>query len=428
MSRVVPAGGVGAGRVAAGRDAAGRVGARAVGAGAVGAAALALHAARNARLLRVPPPVARRAVRTAPAEGAVTRTGTDVAHRPRVSVLIPARDEADRVGSCVRAVLASRGVDFEVCVLDDSSADDTAGVARAAAAGDMRLRLLTGPSLPAGWLGKPHACQQLAEAARGEVLVFLDADVELAPDGLARTVAAVDSGPYDLVCPYPRQVAEGPGPRLLQPLLQWSWLTFLPLGVAERHPRPSLVAANGQLAACRAAHYHRAGGHAAVRHAVLDDLELGRAFVRAGLIAGVMDGTDVAACRMYRSWAETRDGYAKSLWAAFGSPAGAGGAAALLAWLFVLPPLAGVVGLLRRRPRLALPGLAGYAAGVTGRMIAASRTGGRVGDAYAHPVSVAALLWLLGLSWQRRLRGQLEWRGRSVAPPLGGAPSPPRAQ
>jgi len=387
----------------------------AVGAATVAATALAAHAALNARRLWVPPSLAPSATAQGaepPEGGAVVRVGRP--DRPEVSVLVPARNEAGRIAPTIAAILASRGVDLELCVLDDGSTDGTGDVVREASGGDVRLRVLEGRALPEGWLGKPHACAQLADAARGDVLVFVDADVVLAPDGLARTVAALAEGPFDLTCPYPRQEAEGPGPRLVQPLLQWTWLTFLPLGLAARRPRPSLVAANGQLLACRRADYERAGGHAAVADAVLEDLELGRAFVRAGMTAGVVDGTDVATCRMYDSWSELREGYAKSLWAAAGSPTRSAALLALLLWLFVAPPVAALAGLTRGRPRLAALGSLGYAAGVASRAVAAGRTGGRRRDALWHPVSVLALGWITARSLRRRAQGTLTWRGRTL--------------
>lgn len=356
---------------------------------------LAAHAALNAALLP-----------RSPARASTTRP---------VSVLVPARDEAARIVPCVRSVLASRGVaDLEVVVYDDRSTDGTAGAVARAAGGDARVRVVEGAPLPAGWLGKPHACARLAAAARGDVLVFVDADVRLAPGGLAAAVALLETHGADLVSPYPRQEADGALPRLVQPLLQWSWLTFVPLRLAARSDRPSLALANGQLIACRADAYRAAGGHAVVRDAVLEDVELARAFVRAGRRVLLCDGTDVAVCRMYEDGAALVEGYAKSLWAAFGSPARAAAAGALLAWLYVLPPAAAAAALGRGRVREAVPGLAAYAAGVAGRVVAARRTGGRAGDALAHPASVAALLGLLGVSWRRRRAGRLTWRGRPL--------------
>ncbi|GMA89133.1 hypothetical protein GCM10025868_43830 [Angustibacter aerolatus] len=194
----------------------------------------------------------------------------------------------------------------------------------------------------------------------------------------------------------------------MQPLLQWSWLTTLPLRLAERSPRPSLSAANGRLLAVDRAAYLRAGGHAAVRDQVLDDVALVRAVKATGGRGGVTDGTGLAACRMYDGWADLRDGYAKSLWSATGSPAGAVATTGGLGLLYVWPAVAAATG--------SLPGALGYAAGVAGRVLAARRTGGRSWpDALAHPLSVGALGYLTALSWRRKRRGDLRWKGRPVA-------------
>jgi hypothetical protein len=385
---------------------------RVVTAAAIAASVLTAHTAWNLRMLRVPP-----VARTEHTAGLGDDDGSRGRRAPAVSVLVPARDEAERIAPCIRSVLASTGVDLELIVCDDGSNDGTADVVRRAADGDPRLRVVTGAPLPAGWLGKPHACHQLAQLAAGEALVFVDADVRLATDGLQRTVALLDE--LDLVSPYPRQEADGWLPRLVQPLLQWSWLTFLPLRHAERSPRPSLTAANGQLLACRAAAYRAAGGHAAVRDEVVEDVELARTFKRHGARVAVVDGTQVASCRMYGSAAELRDGYAKSLWAAFGSPSGAAAAVGLLAWCYVVPAAALVRAAGRRRASEMLIPATGYLAGVAGRVLTARRTRGRPADALAHPLSVTALGWLTVLSFVRRRRGTATWKGRAVAGPQG---------
>jgi hypothetical protein len=375
---------------------------RLVGAASAAAALLAVHTAVNARLLR-----------RAGCDG-FGRLQRHNPQQPAVSVLVPVRNEAHRIAPCLGALLAQRHVDLELLVLDDGSTDGTADVVRRVVGADAGTRLLDGVPLPAGWLGKPHACAQLAEAARGEVLVFVDADVVLAPDAIARTVTLLREARLDLVSPYPRQVTVTAAERLVQPLLQWSWLTFLPLRLAERLRAPSLTAANGQLLACDAASYRAAGGHGAVHDEVIEDVALARAFKRAGFRATVADGTDVATCRMYESWRDLRDGYTKSLWAAFGSPLGAATALALLGWLYLLPPLAAARALARGRPRTAAVPALGYAAGVAGRVVAARRTGGRDLDALAHPLSVAAFAALTVRSWRHRRAGRLTWKGRPL--------------
>ena len=236
---------------------------------------LAAHTAVNSVLLRRPVPTA------------LTE---------QVSVLVPARDEAHQVAACVAAALAQGA--HEVLVLDDGSGDGTAEVARRAGA-----TVLAGAELPEGWWGKPFACQQLADAADPEstVLVFVDADVVLEPGAVGAAVGLMRRLDLDLVSPYPKQVAPG-ATRLVQPLQQWSWMTLLPLRLAERSRNAWLTAATGQLLVVDRTAYDRAGGHAAVRDQVAEDLALLRAVKRAGGRGTVVDGTSLATCRMYGDW------------------------------------------------------------------------------------------------------------------------------
>lgn len=357
-------------------------------------AGLTAHTVVNARRLRRPPPA--------------------TVDEP-VSVLVPMRDEATNAGACVETLLAQDVAD--VVVLDDGSTDGTADVVRAAGAGDPRLRLVTGTPPPDGWLGKPHACARLAAAARpgSTVLVFVDADVRLAPGAVAAAVAELRRAGVGLLSPYPRIHTGTVGERLVQPLLQWSWLTFLPLRAMERSPRPSLAAAGGQFLVVDRAAYTAAGGHAAVRGEVLEDVALARAVKRTGGRIALADGSRLADCRMYTSWRELADGYGKSLWASFGSPAGAAAVVGGLTVLYVVPPVLAVIGAALRTPTLAGAGTAAYLLGVAGRVVSARATGGRAWpDALAHPVSVALFGGLVARSYRLKRRGTLRWRGRPV--------------
>lgn len=357
-----------------------------------------VHAVLNSRLLRTPP----------------TPHDTTTVHES-VSVLIPARDEEHRLPALLQSVIAQQHLaDLEVLVLDDASRDATAVVVESAAAGDPRIRLIRGvDDPPPGWLGKPWACERLVQQARGTVLVLLDADVILLPHAVASAVQSMRTQGLDLVSPYPRQVALSWPERLMQPLLQWSWLTTLPLRVAERSARPSLAAANGQFLVVDAATLARSGGFDAVRGEVLDDIALLRAVKRNGGRGGVIDGTHLATCRMYDGAGDLVRGWTKSLWSAFGGAAGSMVVHGLLLLAYVVPFVAMVL------PWSSMPtrmwGLAGYLAGVTGRIVTGRRTGARTWpDAWAHPASIVMFAGLAALSWRGRLRGTLTWKGRTL--------------
>ncbi|MGI8695957.1 MAG: glycosyltransferase family 2 protein, partial [Mycobacteriales bacterium] len=240
-----------------------------------------------------------------------------------------------------------------------------------------------------------------------QILVFLDADVRLGPDAVASTVDLMRRTGLDFATPMPALRTRGRAERLVQPLLPWSVLTFLPVRSAERSARPSLVAAAGPFFAVRRDAYDRAGGHAAVRGEVVEDIALARALRRAGSPGGIVDGSGIATARMYDGWAAVRDGYAKSAWCAFGSPARGVAVMTGLLVAYVAPPAAALAG-----SRI---GAIGYAAGVVSRAVAAHRTGGRLlPDVLAHPASVAAAAWITGRSIRAHRRGTLTWKGRPV--------------
>jgi hypothetical protein len=197
-------------------------------------------------------------------------------------------------------------------------------------------------------------------------------------------------------------VAIGWGERLIQPLLPWSWLTFLPLRAMEASRRPSLAAAGGQFLLVTRAGYDRVGGHASVRSEVLDDVALARTVKRAGGRIGLADFSSLASCRMYDSWAGLRDGYTKSLWSAVNP--------VVMAVLLVL-----YVGPLVLLPLAPLPCATAYALGVLGRVVTGRATGARVWpDVLGHPVSIGLVAYLLIRSRRQHRRGELRWKDRIV--------------
>jgi GT2 family glycosyltransferase len=367
------------------------------GVGTALASVLSAHTAVNARVMR-------RARVDAPAT-------TEL-----VSVLIPARNEAARIGPTIESILATDGVVIEVIVLDDHSTDDTALVVRSVAAHDRRVRVVNGAEFPAGgrWLGKPYACQQLGDLAAGSVLAFVDADVVLHPGALRASVDLLRTYDLSLVSPYPRQQMGTAAEHVIQPLLQWLWLTFLPLRLAERPKPVSMAAANGQLLVVDANAYRAIGGHGCVAADVIEDVAMARAMKASGRRATVADGSAIATCRMYDGWGSLRDGYSKSLWAAVQPRSASRAVGGLLALTYVVPPLGAVAGLVTKDRVLARIGIVGWLAAVAGRIVSARATGGRSVDALSHPVAVVALLGLGRRSHRLRAAGSLTWKGRSV--------------
>lgn len=372
------------------------LGRTAVAAGSLLACAIAAHTAVNLRHLRRPDPQA-----------------PDVDER--VTVLIPARDEEAHIATTLRSVLAQSGVpSLSVVVLDDGSADATAAIVTGIADDDPRVTLIRGDDTPppTGWLGKPWACARLAEQASGSILVFVDADVALEPYAVRAVTATLREQDLALVAPYPRQFAESWLERLVQPLVTWTWAATMPLRWAETSLRPSLSAANGQLLAFDASAYRAMGGHGAVRDDVLEDVGLMRAMKRSGRRTATVDGSHLAACRMYDGPRALVDGYAKSLWSAFNGPVSSAAVTGLLVLVYVVPAAAAVGA---RSPRTRAIGALGYAAGVVSRALVARRTSEPVlPDTLAQPASIAALSALTAISWTRHLRGTNSWKGRAV--------------
>ena len=322
----------------------------------------------------------------------------------KVSILIPMRNEEKHVKDVLNSVSASEHLsDFEIIVLDDRSTDDTA----IEIAKFPQIHSYFGIELPDGWLGKNFACHQMVTHSTGEYLVFIDADVRLSTGGISAAISDINRFGWDFISPYPQQLAETFFERLIQPLLQWSWLSSVPLRFAEKSRFPSMVIANGQFFIVRREAYIKAGGHKAIRHEVLDDLELARLLVKHGHVGGVAEGSDVVSCRMYTNRDELFAGYTKSLWRAFGSPFGA---IAISVYLFVT----GVLPLC-----LALSGFQqawfGYFAIVFSRIVSDIRTKSRSNSALLHPLAIVTLIYLIARSWRLKLKGQLVWRGRSVA-------------
>jgi glycosyltransferase involved in cell wall biosynthesis len=262
--------------------------------------------------------------------------------------------------------------------------------------------MVDAPELPVGWLGKPWALQQGYLIASGEIIVTIDADVRLTPTAIAQAIAMM--GKRDFISPYPHQIAISFAERLVQPLLQWSWMTTVPLRLAERSNRTSLAVANGQFFLVTKSALDLTSGFQKIAAEVLDDMKLARALIATGAHGGVADGSTLAKTRMYKDFSDIRAGYGKSLWSAFPTPLNTGVAIIFIFATGVAPVIAWLSG----NPI----GLFTFQIIVITRALSAKRSGGRILDSLLHPISSVILIYLIIYSW--RARGKVQWKGRTL--------------
>ena len=343
--------------------------------------------------------------------------------RHGVSVLIPARNEERNIRTTLDAVLTNRDCNFEVIVLDDHSTDCTADIVNEVAARDPRLRLEGAPPLPAGWCGKQHACHVLAKLAYNPLLVFIDADVRLAPDALARMASFMEQTDAALASGVPRQELGTFSERLLIPLIHFILLGFLPMHAMRRTRWPSMSAGCGQLFIARREAYERCGGHAILRDSLHDGIKLPRLFRRAGFATDLFDATDLATCHMYHTNLDTWRGLGKNATEGLAAPVTILPMTILLFCGQVLPFILLGFAPILSASALALAAVAAALAYLP-RLLAARLFRQPLGGALLHPLGVGALLVIQWHALVSRLAGRPSlWKGRrySVVEPAKAA-------
>ncbi|MCK4448870.1 MAG: glycosyltransferase, partial [Candidatus Marinimicrobia bacterium] len=193
-------------------------------------------------------------------------------HYPFVSILVPARNEEGKISSCINSLLAQNYPDFEIIVLLDHSKDRTENILQEIAAKNKRLRILTGKPLPSVWLGKHWACHQLAQAAKGELLLFTDADTVHKPDSLRESVAAMIAENADLLTALPKEKVSSLSEKIILPLMPFGVSSILPIKIAHSVKSPLLSITIGQFMLFKRKAYEKIGGYSAVRDNIADDM------------------------------------------------------------------------------------------------------------------------------------------------------------
>ena len=341
---------------------------------------------------------------------------------PTVSVLVPARDEEENIGPLLASLAATEYPDFEILVVDDQSEDRTPELVLEAEPGNSGgIRLIRGAPLPEGWFGKPWACIQGAREARGDLLLFTDADTLHAPELLGQAVAELAADAADALTVIGRQVMGSFWERLLQPQFFLFLAVRFPRTGTPRPPnRWRDAIANGQYLLIRRDVYESMGGHGAVMGEVVEDMRLAQLLVRAGRRLVVKEGRGLRT-RMYRSLGGLVEGWSKNV--ATGALQTTGGwllplilpgSLLLGALLWVLPPVVLAWALVSGSGGLPLH----FGALTTGFSVvvwggATLFMGGNPLYGFLYPLGSLVAGYIFILSWVRG--GRIRWRGRSYS-------------
>ena len=229
-----------------------------------------------------------------------------------VSVVIPARNESSTIATVVGSILATTYHPIELLVVDDRSTDDTAAIV--ASFSDPRLRLVRGAKLPDGWYGKPWACFQGYRAAKGELLLFTDADTWHAPELLGRAVGALLEEEAGLVTVAPLQRCVTFWERVVMPQIWFLLALRYHPDAVNRARRERDVIANGQFILTTREAYEVAGTHTAVRHEVAEDLALAQTFLRHGHKLHFAFAERLMETRMYQGLSHLIEGWSKNIY------------------------------------------------------------------------------------------------------------------
>lgn len=323
----------------------------------------------------------------------------------KVSILIPARNEAANIGNLLESLQRNIYPYFEVWICNDHSTDQTAEILEDFASKDTRFRWFEGEDLPADWLGKNFACHQLAQKATGQYLIFLDADVTLSRDAISRAVAFFQEKKLSLLSVFPQQEMRNFAEQTTVPIMNWILQSLLPMKLVQITKSPSLSAANGQFMMFEAANYRQNQWHEQVKNRNVEDILLARMIKTSGLKMAVLLGSSDIHCRMYETWSDAVLGFSRNIHQYFGG-------AKLVMATFWAVVVAGpfVVGL-----AFGMHGFLLFATLVAANRVfvsAASRQN-VLWSVLLHPFQMISFTAVVFYNLYRRKR--TEWKGRTIA-------------
>lgn len=237
---------------------------------------------------------------------------------PLVSVLIPARNEAENIAFLLEDLCKQHYSTLEILVYDDLSEDATAQIVRGFERLDSRIRLIEGSELKSGWSGKQYGCHQLALQAQGSYFLFLDADVRIMPELVDSVVLNMEKFDLDLMSAFPTQVMQSEGEKIVVPIMMTILLTLLPLSLVAENNHSSLAAANGQMMCFNRSCYKRNLFHELFKASRVEDISIIRYMKEKEMRVACYLGAKLISCRMYRNYRDAIKGFSKNLIHFFG--------------------------------------------------------------------------------------------------------------
>ena len=244
---------------------------------------------------------------------------TTEVHREKLSVLIPARNEAHNLPRLIQEIDAQHYENMEIVVYNDQSDDDSEIVLKALQLKYARLKVLHAENLPEGWTGKNHACYQLAQYATGDYFLFLDADVQVKGALFQNAVSFMKKNALKLLSVFPQQDIKTLGEKFTVPLMNWILLSLLPLILVQKSKRKSLAAANGQFMLFDAATYRQNQWHHKLKSSLVEDIEIIRLMKSRKFNVATLLGNNDVVCRMYNNYSEGVHGFSKNVIQFFGN-------------------------------------------------------------------------------------------------------------
>jgi chlorobactene glucosyltransferase len=341
----------------------------------------------------------------------IPRTG------PKVSILVPARNEVDVIAKSVHSLIAQDYPNVDIWILDDQSTDGTGELARSFSRLNNRVKVISGLPVPPGWIGKHWACHQLSQAADGDLLLFTDADTWLSTSMVSKAVNIMLSSDSDLVSFVPGRETSSILQKLTLPFIDWFALGCFPLTLARKLRFPEISMAFGQFMLFRRASYEQIGGHESIKSKIVDDMELGRRIKQFKLCLHLLDGTNDIRCHMYRNNSSLIQGFARNIFPSLGSNtlrltttwsfmAGIGVAPAAM---LIARGLGSSMGGLPMTPSviaLILMTLSWF--------LTLKRTPHSAWLSLVHPIITSMILALSILSYARVKKRTIDWKGRNL--------------